>query len=260
MNSNHHSYESVKQIIRNMKTNSGKNYITNLYVDCFDLDDMIYEYNTGNLDGYAKSVKDDIETAIGILGELIKSIRKQEFNVFKVGDLVEWCSCGDFEKFGKSKEIYERDICVIKDIDEGRALLQSTMDDDNVEWSLIENIRHYQMESEFKSTRAEVMEQARLLGMSAERECALLGEIERLKKQILVLESKVEPDPAYEEFVPLKEYPVGGFFKIGNEVFKVVTGDGTCKNCHFSADDGGCRCFGFACDGVNAILYDTLED
>ena len=64
----------------------------------------------------------------------------------------------------------------------------------------------------------------------------------------------------YEEGVPHKKYPVGGFFKIGNEVFKVVSGDGTCKNCHFSADDGGCRCFGFACDGVNAVLYDTLED
>jgi hypothetical protein len=242
-----------------MKTNSGKSYIKTLCTRTFDLGGMVYAYNRDKLEGYENCVKADIAVAIGILGELIESIRKQEFNVFKVGDLVEWCSCGDFEKFGKSKEIYERDICVIKDIDEGRALLQSTMDDDNVEWSLIENIRHYQMEYEFKLIRAEVMEQARLLGMSAERECALLGEIERLKKKILILESKVEPEPEYEEFVPEKKYPVGGFFKIKNEVFKIVSGVGTCENCEFSVK-GRCINSDFKCSGVNAILYDTLED
>jgi hypothetical protein len=80
-----------------------------------------------------------------------------------------------------------------------------------------------------------------------------------LKKQILILESKVEPEPEYEEFVPRKEYPVGGFFKIGNDVFKVVTGEYVCTNCEFY---NGCdnKCRDFSCDGVNAILYDTLED
>jgi len=105
----------------------------------------------------------------------------------------------------------------------------------------------------------EVMEQARLLKISAERECVLSCEIERLKKQILVLESKVEP--VYEEFIPQKDYPVGGFFKIGNEVFKVVTGDGeTCTSCEFEHYNRG-YCGDFACDigNVTAILYDVVD-
>lgn len=184
MNSNHPSYESVKQIIRNMKTHPGKTYIKTLCEYAFDLGDMIYAYNHDNIEGYENCVKADIAFAIGTIYDL----------------------------------------------------------NDNVQ------------------NDSEVMEQARLLGMSAERECALLGEIERMKKHVLVLESKIEPKPVYEEFVHRKEYPVGGFFKIGNEVFKVVTGESTCENCEFLTESDPCHCRDFACDGVNAVLYDTLED
>lgn len=70
----------------------------------------------------------------------------------------------------------------------------------------------------------------------------------------------------YEEFVPNKEYSIGGFFKIGKEVFKVVQDkqlDPDCPNCDIED-----RCYVFACTKwdrkdraeVYFILYDTLDD
>jgi hypothetical protein len=66
----------------------------------------------------------------------------------------------------------------------------------------------------------------------------------------------------YEEFVPRKEYPVGGFFKIGNEVFKVVavTCSEPCKNCEFNNRGTDNMCRDFRCVWKNAILYDTLDN
>lgn len=70
----------------------------------------------------------------------------------------------------------------------------------------------------------------------------------------------------YEEFVPFKEYPVGGFFKIGKEVFKVVEDkilDKNCPNCDIED-----RCYLFKCtkydrkdhNEVYFTLYDTLPE
>lgn len=75
--------------------------------------------------------------------------------------------------------------------------------------------------------------------------------------------------PDYQEFVPDKEYAVGEFFKIGNEVFKVILGNDNkdCKNCEFDIYLEEC-CGIFKCNKcvrqdnqiVVVILYDTLED
>lgn len=72
-----------------------------------------------------------------------------------------------------------------------------------------------------------------------------------------------EVEEVYEEFVPYKEYPVGGFFKIGREVFKVVEQTG-CTRCEFDNID----CMNLICvdedrsdaNSVIFILYDTLDE
>ncbi len=73
----------------------------------------------------------------------------------------------------------------------------------------------------------------------------------------------------YEEFVPNKEYPVGGFFKIGREVFKVVkyTGDAfRCDVCEFDDVRYQEYCENGCCTDIERqepvyfILYDTLDD
>lgn len=74
-----------------------------------------------------------------------------------------------------------------------------------------------------------------------------------------------EQQEEYEEYIPNKEYPLGGFFKIGSEVFKVVRDNYyTCRMCEFNVLK---CCAGKVCsanvrtDGdVIFILYDTLED
>lgn len=66
----------------------------------------------------------------------------------------------------------------------------------------------------------------------------------------------------HEEFVPLKEYPVGSFFKVDKEVFKVVKDD--CSHCDYGGFYG---CNLVSCDmyerndntEVSFILYDTIE-
>ena len=73
-----------------------------------------------------------------------------------------------------------------------------------------------------------------------------------------------EQQEEYEEYIPNKEYPIGGFFKIGNEVFKVVRGNGSCDNCEFitSKCPKEVRCSTMRRTNSEAcfILYDTLED
>ena len=74
----------------------------------------------------------------------------------------------------------------------------------------------------------------------------------------------------YQEFIPNKEYPVGGFFKIGNEVFKVIKTDEDfgCSYCEFYSEEYDVQCRGSICADVFRtdktpvafILYDTLED
>ena len=68
-----------------------------------------------------------------------------------------------------------------------------------------------------------------------------------------------------EDFIPYKEYPVGGYFRIGKEVFKVVSNPYyCCSYCDINATD---HCFKMACDrterededSVQFILYDTEE-
>ena len=80
-----------------------------------------------------------------------------------------------------------------------------------------------------------------------------------------------EDIPEYKEFIPNKEYAVGEFFKINNEVFKVIDTlklpHNSCVYCDFNAMEVE-YCNGFKCDGypvisdfnIAAILYDTLED
>lgn len=70
----------------------------------------------------------------------------------------------------------------------------------------------------------------------------------------------------YQEFIPNKEYPVGGFFKIGNEVFKVIKTDKDfgCSYCEFYPEEYDLQCGRSICMGVGItdvafILYDTLE-
>lgn len=67
----------------------------------------------------------------------------------------------------------------------------------------------------------------------------------------------------YEEFVPHKEYPIGGFFKIGKEVFKVVEDTYVvCSRCDaeelFVNGEWACE----VCNqwDTQFILYDTLDD
>jgi hypothetical protein len=85
------------------------------------------------------------------------------------------------------------------------------------------------------------------------------NEIEEALKIIAGIQEENQLKPIYEELVPRKEYPVGGFFKIGNDVFKVVTGESNCENCEFHTESDLRHCRDFECVGVNAILYDTLE-
>ena len=77
MNSNPSMIAVGIDIIMNMSTYSGKSYIRNLCEDCNDLDEMIYTYNNDNRDGYAKSVKDDIATAMKTLFDLNERLKKQ---------------------------------------------------------------------------------------------------------------------------------------------------------------------------------------
>ena len=77
MNSNPSMIAVGIDIIMNMSTYSGKCYIRNLCEDCNDLDEMIYAYNNDNRDGYAKSVKDDIATAMKTLFDLNERLKKQ---------------------------------------------------------------------------------------------------------------------------------------------------------------------------------------
>lgn len=80
-----------------------------------------------------------------------------------------------------------------------------------------------------------------------------------------------EPN-TYEEFVPYKEYPVGAFFKVGNEVFKAVVYNydsiDNCYVCDLEHDSYLRICDSTLCsmydrlDGLSCsfILYDTLEE
>lgn len=79
-------------------------------------------------------------------------------------------------------------------------------------------------------------------------------------------------EDTYEDFVPYKEYHVGAFFKVGNEVFKVVVDNydsvDDCLNCDFTSLYNGAACSVGRCCGIERkdglscsfILYDTLED
>ena len=75
-----------------------------------------------------------------------------------------------------------------------------------------------------------------------------------------------EQQEEYEEYIPDKEYPIGGFFKIGNEVFKVVRDEyAKCGLCEFSTSKcpKEIRCSVMrrtSTSEVCFILYDTLED
>lgn len=62
-----------------------------------------------------------------------------------------------------------------------------------------------------------------------------------------------------------KSTPIGGFFKIGNEVFKVVRDEyGACSICEFSTSKCPsqirCSIMRRTNSEVCFILYDTLED
>lgn len=80
---------------------------------------------------------------------------------------------------------------------------------------------------------------------------------------------KHEDETEYQEFIPNKEYPVGGFFEIGNEVFKVIKTDEDfgCSYCEFYPEEYHLQCGLSRCMGVGRtdqtpvafILYDTLE-
>lgn len=79
-------------------------------------------------------------------------------------------------------------------------------------------------------------------------------------------------EDTYEEFVPYKEYHVGAFFKVGNEVFKVVVDNydsmDSCHVCDLEHDRCIRICDQSLCsrndrlDGLSCslILYDTLDE
>lgn len=82
-------------------------------------------------------------------------------------------------------------------------------------------------------------------------------------------DNSCKQEEQYEEFVPDKEYPVGSFFKIGSEVFKVVTYNENylrCESCDLSSEEYTYHCDVSRCSSyernivVEFILYDTLED
>lgn len=71
----------------------------------------------------------------------------------------------------------------------------------------------------------------------------------------------------YQEFVPNKEYAIGEFFKIGREVFKVVSDYSlSCNKCEFKHLSS--TCYSNVCEPdarfdevpVSFILYDTLDE
>lgn len=75
----------------------------------------------------------------------------------------------------------------------------------------------------------------------------------------------------YKEFVPYEEYSIGDFFKIKNEIFKVVEFKNNSERClecdldtfeyHYYCDTGKCsNSERWARDIVEFILYDTLEE
>lgn len=80
-------------------------------------------------------------------------------------------------------------------------------------------------------------------------------------------------EDTYEDFVPYKEYHVGAFFKVGNEVFKVVVNNNydyidSCYFCDLEHDRYIRICEQSLCskhdrlDGLpcSLILYDTLDE
>lgn len=85
--------------------------------------------------------------------------------------------------------------------------------------------------------------------------------------------SKVDEDfediPEYQEFIYHKDYSIGEYFKIGKEIFKVITDmNDCCENCEFNTGILAEYCKKFLCaeygradmNNVCVILYDTLED
>jgi hypothetical protein len=64
---------------------------------------------------------------------------------FKIGDVVEWCIDGDFDRYGKSDDPLERDICTIVDIDDEWKfwLISHNVENPDKLWSVSSYIRPY---------------------------------------------------------------------------------------------------------------------